>query len=150
MQILLVDDIEDTRDLYSKAFALMGHQAQTACSGWEALDIMSHSRFDAVVMDVQMPGMSGWQVLEIMRQLPRGADVPVVMFTAHNSEIDNIRAGNARAQALVRKPITPGALLDVIERVIAGRSAQDSTPLTARGWDKRPSHTRSTKGPLAS
>ncbi|MDF2440786.1 MAG: two-component system, chemotaxis family, chemotaxis protein CheY [Abditibacteriota bacterium] len=116
MHILLVDDNNDTRHLFGMAFVLAGHRAKTASNGVEALALFHQHRFDVVVLDVEMPHMSGWKVLEAMRQVPFGEQVPVILFTAYHDPSFETQAQNAGAYALLRKPIFPGSLLQVMER----------------------------------
>lgn len=130
MHILLVDDIGDTRHLFGMAFVLAGHRTKTASNGAEALALFKQHHFDAVVLDVEMPHMSGWQVLEAMREVPFGDRVPVILFTAHHDSKDEIHAKNAGAYALLRKPILPNDLLQIIEAAINESAAAPSSHIS--------------------
>jgi CheY-like chemotaxis protein len=115
MHILLVDDNQDTRELFSMAFVLAGHRTSPASSGVEAIDLFSKYRFDAVLLDLQMPGIDGWTVFEWIRQSPSGKEVPVILFSAHYDPEKEERAKKIGAYALLRKPIFPDHVLAIIE-----------------------------------
>lgn len=73
MRVLMVDDMRDARELFAFAFAQEGFYTCTASNGIEALDAVRESvePFDAIVLDIEMPQMDGWQALKAIRQLPQ-------------------------------------------------------------------------------
>ena len=118
MRILVVDDVQDTRQMFSMAFVLAGYRASAASNGAEALELVSKHRFDAVLLDIEMPKMSGWKVLEAIRQLPFGEQVPVVLFTAYHDPEKEERAKEAGAYALLRKPMLPEYVIAMVENAV--------------------------------
>jgi len=118
MHILLVDDNHDIRHLYSMAFVLEGHRAVTASSGAEALELLAQHNFDVVILDIQMPQMSGWEVMRHLQQETPSAGVPVVILTAHDEEILGIDAESVGASALMRKPMLPDMVLHVAQMAV--------------------------------
>ena len=123
MQILIVDDDEEIRRVFNVAFTSAGHQIKTAATGGEALVLVKTYQFDAVLMDVEMPTMSGWNVLEAIHHMPGGGNLPVVLFTAHGNVTSDAYAKMLGAYALLRKPVAPTEVLDVISRAIEERGA---------------------------
>lgn len=121
MHILVVDDDNNIRHLFSAAFALAGHQAKTAATGTEALELVKEHRFDAVLLDVEMPTMSGWKVLEAIQRMPVSGHLPVILFTAHENPSSDAYAKILGAYALLRKPAAPTEILEVIARAIEDR-----------------------------
>jgi CheY-like chemotaxis protein len=119
MHILVVDDVQDTRQLFSMAFVLAGHRTAAASGGAEAIELVEKHRFDAVLLDIEMPHVSGWKVLELIRQLPFGEQVPVIMFSAHHDPDKEEQAKAAGAYALLRKPMFPQHVLAFIENVVS-------------------------------
>jgi len=115
MHVLLVDDIQDTRELFDIAFVSAGHRTATASSGAQALELIAKHRFDAVVLDIEMPHMNGWEVLEVIQQLPLGEQVPVILFSAYDDLGMEERAKAAGAYALLRKPLLPKYLIAMTE-----------------------------------
>ena len=119
MHILLVDDVSDTRHLFSMAFVLAGHRTSNASSGAEALELFLKHRFDAVLLDVEMPNINGLKVLESIRQLPFGEQIPVILFSGHHDQEKEKRAKEAGAYALLRKPMLPEYVIAVVERAVS-------------------------------
>ncbi|MCA9979487.1 MAG: response regulator, partial [Anaerolineales bacterium] len=68
--VLVVDDNEINRDVLSRRITRYGHQVLTAASGREALRMMNDQNFDLVLLDIMMPDMNGYQVLERIKQDP--------------------------------------------------------------------------------
>jgi len=118
MHILLVDDVQDTRDLFSMAFVLAGHRTSNASNGPAALELVMKHRFDAVLLDIGMPHVDGWKVLELIRQLPFGEEVPVILFTGNHDEEKEERAKKVGAYALLRKPMLPEYVIAVVENAV--------------------------------
>ena len=115
MRILFVDDMPDTRDVFRLAFGISGHETRVAGTGFDAIEALRAEAFDAIVMDVEMPGMNGWETVRQMRALPNGSEVPIVMFTAYSGHEDKEKALQAGADDVLQKPMLPGELLDRLE-----------------------------------
>ncbi|MBF0426592.1 MAG: CHASE domain-containing protein [Magnetococcales bacterium] len=120
-QILLVDDSEDNRLLIKIYLANTSYRLQCAESGMVGLDMLKKTRFDLVLMDVQMPDMDGYTATKAWRQfeenegLPR---LPVIALTANALREDVISSLQAGCDAHVVKPIKKRTLLDVIQRYL--------------------------------
>jgi CheY-like chemotaxis protein len=132
MRILLVDDAQDTRTLYSLIFTLEGFETQTAKDGQEALMCLQRSRdpFNVIVLDIEMPRMDGWQALKAIRLLPQGQCVPIIMFTAFGSVETRRRALDEGANRLVHKPMLPDEMIQMLREVQApfGDKIRNCTP----------------------
>lgn len=87
--ILVVDDNPDNRDLLVRHIQRQKHSTVTAENGEEALQLLNTQPFDLVLLDIMMPGMSGFDVLEHMKSDPQLENLPVVMVSALN-ELDNV------------------------------------------------------------
>ena len=119
MHILIVDDVQDTRELFSMAFVLAGHRTATASSGAAALELVIKHRFDAILLDLKMQHVDGWKVLELIRQAPLGEKVPVILFSAHDNPDNEARARQSGAYMLLRKPMLPEYVLMIIEKAVS-------------------------------
>ena len=117
MRILFVDDLPDTRDVFRLAFGIQGHNTRLACNGREAVDAVREEKFDAVIIDVEMPEMNGFDAVRHMRQLEHGASVPIIMFTAYGDNEAQQKSSEAGADLLLHKPILPQELLTRIEQL---------------------------------
>ncbi len=116
-RVLVVDDEPEIAELVAVRLANSGYQVDKAHSGQQALDKLEVSPIDLVFLDVSMPGMTGLEALDLLRQ--RDADVAVVMMTGHGSEtivVDALRRG---ADDYLRKPFSSGEFNAVLERTLA-------------------------------
>jgi CheY-like chemotaxis protein len=120
MKILFVDDAPDTRSLFSLAFRLEGHCTQVAADGVEAVQAVEDKSFDAIVMDVEMPRMDGWEATRRIRQMPHGRNVPILVFTGYNHEDDHNKAAEVGANGVVRKPLLPKMVLSHLNQLRVG------------------------------
>lgn len=118
MKLLFVDDVRDTRDFFRFAFELENIQVRLAGDGSEAVEMVEKEDFDIIIMDVEMPQMNGWDAVERIRRLPRGANVPILMFTAHCDAESRRKSVETRANALLCKPVLPDEMLSRIEKII--------------------------------
>lgn len=109
-QILVVDDVEDNVCLLSMLLEAEGYQVDSAASGEEALAKIEASPPNLVLLDVMMPGMNGFQVIEQIRKKPQLAKLPIVLLTAH-AEVDFAKGIMVGADGFFRKPIDLDALV---------------------------------------
>lgn len=106
-RILVVDDHESNRDLLSRRLARDAHHVVTAASGADALALVEQEPFDLILLDLLMPGMNGYEVLELLKCDPRHSEIPVLMISALN-EIDSaVRCIEAGAEDYLAKPFDP-------------------------------------------
>lgn len=113
--ILIVDDNEDNRDLLSRRLTLEGYEVSLAVDGREALDRIATDSFDLVLLDVMMPNVNGFEVLEQVRKEKRPPDLPIIMVTARDRSEDIVQALRLGANDYVTKPIDTMVLLARVE-----------------------------------
>jgi DNA-binding response OmpR family regulator len=113
--ILIADDDRDVRRLIAVLLERAGYRALEAADGRQALSMLYAQRPAAVVLDVTMPGLDGWQVLERIREV---SDVPVLMLTAQGEELHRVRGLRAGADDYVPKPFGRQELLARIEALL--------------------------------
>src|SRR5688572_659471 len=90
--LLVVDDDAMNRDVLSRRLARSGYSVLTADCGAQALEMVNSHRFDAVLLDVMMPGMSGVEALRRLRQSRSMSELPVIMVTANTRSEDVVQA----------------------------------------------------------
>ena len=115
-RILFVDDDTDSLETYVKAVSLADHHADVASSALEGWDLIKEKSYDLIFVDLNIPGMSGFELLEKTRNNDKTKMVPVVIISAmpEDNLVDEvIKAG---AQLFLEKPIALVKLLSVIER----------------------------------
>ena len=117
--MLSVDDDPSIRQLVQDTLELDGHEVSTAADGYEALRVLETSKPDLVVLDVMMPGKSGWEVLEAIRQDPRLARTPVVLLTARDLPHDVQRGKELGASAVMSKPFEPDELSSTVAALLS-------------------------------
>lgn len=110
-RLLVVDDNENNRDMLSRRLQRQGYDAEVAADGKEALQKIEAGVYDAVLLDVMMPGMSGLDVLRRIRESHSIEDLPVIMATAKGDSADIIEALDLKANDYVVKPIDFPVLL---------------------------------------
>jgi len=103
--LLIVDDNAENREVLGRRLARRGHAITEAEDGASALALVARQRFDLVLLDVNMPGMDGFEVLRALRQTHSAADLPVIMATARDASEDIVRALELGANDYVTKPI---------------------------------------------
>jgi DNA-binding response OmpR family regulator len=113
--ILIADDDADVRRLIAGLLERAGHGVVEASDGREALKLLYARRPCLVLLDVTMPGLDGWQVLERVREV---SDVPVLMLTALGEELDRVRGLRAGADDYVAKPFGRQELLARVEALL--------------------------------
>src|SRR5919109_3015082 len=126
-RVLVVDDEADIRGLVRELLRRAGHDVIEATDGESGLKLFYAERPDLVVLDVSMPGLDGWQVLERIREL---SDVPVLMLTARAGELEKVRGLRAGADDYVTKPFARQELLARVDanlrRARVAREAPDA------------------------
>jgi DNA-binding response OmpR family regulator len=120
--ILIADDDADVRRLIGALLERAGYSVLEAPDGREALKLLYARHPALVVLDVKMPRLDGWQVLERIREV---SDVPVLMLTTQGEELDRVRGLQAGADDYVPKPFGRQELLARVEALLrrAGRPA---------------------------
>lgn len=119
--VLIVDDEPDILLFVRINLELAGHTVRTAADGVEALESVRSEPPDVVVLDVMMPKIDGWSVLAQMKADDDEAvrTIPVVMLTALSDDVDQVRGAIEGAVRYLSKPVTPDALVDAVEDVLA-------------------------------
>jgi CheY-like chemotaxis protein len=128
--VLIVEDNEDNLFTLRQMLAPFAFDIVTASTGRQAIEICRREMPDLVIMDVQMPGMSGLQATGAIRALSGGEKVPVLALTAQAMSGDRERILDAGTDAYLAKPVPPRELRETVARLIAARQA-DETPAVA-------------------
>ena len=126
--VMVVEDDADIRRLVTVLIERAGHRVRGVGDGHEALRVLYADRPDIVILDIGLPGMDGWQVLERVRDL---SDVPVLMLTAQGDELDKVRGLRAGADDFVTKPFGRQELVARVEALLRrrGRAAAEEVEI---------------------
>lgn len=107
-QILIVDDEEDIRDVVRVSLEeFAGWQAIAAISGLEALQIAKTEALDAILMDISMPDMDGFQLCKELQTDPKTQNIPVIVLTAKVLPSDRQRFAELNVAGMITKPFDP-------------------------------------------
>lgn len=110
-RILVVDDEPEIVALVAYHLAKAGYRVSTAASGQDAVEMARRDRPSLVVLDLMLPGMSGFDVLEQLRLDDSTRDIAVIMLTARREEPDRIRGLSLGADDYLTKPFSPAELV---------------------------------------
>ena len=115
MRILAIDDDRDLREFYRVFLQEVGHEALVAADGMEALVLARQEVPDAIVLDLGLPGMDGYEVLQELQSDPTTRDIPIVIVTAHPIAKGIDLAG---VVGVLRKPYDVPLLALTLERAV--------------------------------
>jgi len=120
-RVLVVEDVPSLQRLLVLMLQKAGHEVLTADNGLDAIEISSHEPLDAVLMDIQMPGLNGLEATRAIRSREAGSGhhLPIVAVTAHALAGDASSCHEAGADEYLRKPIDLDELMRVLARLIA-------------------------------
>ena len=128
-RVLVVDDNSDGAEMLAVCLRELGHDVCIALDGVEALELARGFSPALVFLDLGLPGLSGYEVIERIRQIPGCAGVPIVAVTGYARESDRARTREAGFSAHVAKPIDVARLGSIVEEMIG---AAATLPLAAR------------------
>lgn len=121
-QILVIDDNADLLQMMRLILQERGpHEVTLTADGADGLSRALSSPPDLAIIDVMMPGITGYDVVRRMREQPKTADIPILILTARGQMIDRQTALQAGADDHMAKPVVPQALLDKVEELLAAR-----------------------------
>jgi len=138
-RVLVAEDNEVNQKVAARILEKLGYQAEVAENGKEALEACARTRYDAVLMDGQMPGMDGFEATRRIREREReagGPRLPIVAMTASAMKGDREKCLEAGMDDYVSKPVTPEALEAVLRRWVgapAGSAEKAAVAATASG-----------------
>jgi CheY-like chemotaxis protein len=108
--VLLVEDDDDTRNMYAASLEMFGFNVRQARNGAEAVAIAPALKPHAILMDLAMPHMDGFEATRRLKSDPETAPIPIVVLTAFTSPADCERALGAGANDFLAKPCDPDAV----------------------------------------
>jgi len=124
IRLLLVDDESDFLSVYARRFARRNVDVSTAFSGKQAIEAVKAARFDAVVLDVMMPGMSGIETLKKIKGIAPG--LPVIILTGHANSEALIQGMGCGAFDYMLKPVGTDELYFKVLDAIKNRQVESA------------------------
>jgi two-component system, cell cycle response regulator DivK len=132
LRVLVVDDYDDSRELYSEYLRVLGYEVQSASDGDAALRCALHDRCDLIVLDLALPQLDGLTVLRLLRANSSTRHVPVIILSAsvgRQIQEDAIAAG---ASVFLSKPCLPEDLDKAIRDVLDAGLSVEADPRDSR------------------
>ena len=120
-KILIVEDNPQNMRLIEMVLKARDYALLKATDGEEALDIATRERPDLIIMDIQLPKMSGLEVTKRLRQMPEFSHIPIIALTAYAMKGDEEKFIEAGCDAYLSKPINTRELPKVIAGMLSGR-----------------------------
>jgi two-component system, cell cycle response regulator DivK len=119
--VLIVDDLADQREMYAGYLRHEGFQVVEASNGFEAIGMAVDLLPDAVVMDLAMPGLDGFDCTRVLKAMSLTRRIPVLAVTAHGEHLPAEWATTAGCDGFLRKPVLPSRLATEIELLLFRR-----------------------------
>ncbi len=119
--VLLVDDEPDQVEMYQLALEFSDFEVVAAYTGADAVARARDHQPAAIVLDLRMPDMTGWEVCDALKTDPRTEDIPVIILTAAASPTLSRQAAASGCAAYLLKPCSPDRLIRTLREVIAPR-----------------------------
>ena len=122
--LLVVDDNEMNRDILSRRLRKHGYDVVTAVDGADALAMVDAQEFALVLLDIEMPGLSGLEVLKTLRERRSTIQLPIIMVTARQESADIVNALNCGANDYLAKPVDLAIAVARIQTQLARKQAE--------------------------
>ena len=117
--VLVVDDFQDNREMFAEFLAISGFRVAQAANGREALERAFDLVPDAILMDLSLPELDGWEATRRLKRDPRTSHIPVVALTGHVLADHAREAKDAGCDGFLAKPCLPEVLVVELRRVLA-------------------------------
>lgn len=119
-RIIIVDDDEIIAEIASDALSEAGHMVSAVYDGTDAMEAITGGDPDLVILDYNLPGKTGMQLLRELRMLPHANEIPVMMLTARGGRLLKIRAEETGADDYIVKPFDPTDLVARVDALLLG------------------------------
>lgn len=110
-RILIVDDEEVIRKFLKIHLSKLGYEVTEAEDGEKAIEKIGGGKFDLIICDVMMPKKSGWEVIKEVKSNPELNEIPIILLTAKNDDVDMFKGYELGANYYMTKPFTKDQLL---------------------------------------
>lgn len=130
---MLADDSEATQQIVTLAFKESSCQVICLANGVDVLDYVSHSPVDIMLIDVDLPGIDGYQLCEILHQDKQTSDLPIVLLGSIRCPVDEEKARGLEYSAKLEKPFETIHLEQLVESLLPGTSRESSRTSVVSG-----------------
>lgn len=127
-KILIIDDDDNIREVVCEILEVLGHKVKSTSTGEEGIKLYKEEKFDLVITDLGMPGMSGWEVTRVCKSLK--PSVPVMMISGWGNQIDEEMVNQSKLDGVLAKPFEIIKIKNMVQNVLA-KSLQASADTPA-------------------
>jgi len=117
-KVLIVEDNKMNMELATDLLTLLGHDVLQASTGFDAIALLRDTKPDLILMDLQLPGLSGFDLTRSLKRDPRTRDIPITAMTADAMKEDAERAFEAGCSGYIPKPIECDQFRQVVDEVL--------------------------------
>lgn len=132
MKVLVVDDNPLNLKLFADTLSMKGFEVLVARNGVEALEVLGSVVPDIILLDLYMPGMSGFRFANEVSKNPKYQNIPIIVVSASSSVYDVKEMASYNIKAYLVKPVSPTKLLETIKKVIVGKEVEELYSVTFR------------------
>jgi CheY-like chemotaxis protein len=132
-RLMLADDSEATQKIVTLAFKDTNYQVICLSNGVDVLEYISHSPVDIMLIDVDLPGIDGYQLCETMLKDPQTADLPVVLLGSIKCPVDEDRVRDYPSSAKLEKPFETSQLLELVDQLLSDQGQQSFISRSDKG-----------------
>jgi CheY-like chemotaxis protein len=126
--VLIIEDYQDCCDLYGTYLGLIGFRVLTASNGLEGIRLAAEARPDVILMDLNLPGIDGYETTRRLKNNDATRNIPVVALTAENlPRAEWLR--RAGFELAIAKPVLPEIVGDVVASVVRGRTGENQVAM---------------------
>jgi CheY-like chemotaxis protein len=122
-KVLLVEDNEDNRIVYSTILQHFGYIVMEALNGEEGIAKARAERPDLILMDISIPVIDGWEATQVLKRDPETRGIPIIALTAHALASDREKAMEVGCDSYLAKPCEPKAVVSEVEKFIGKGNA---------------------------
>ncbi|MEO8164726.1 MAG: response regulator, partial [Betaproteobacteria bacterium] len=116
-RLLVVDDHRENADTMTMLLVALGHDVQTAYAGPQAIELASQYQPQAILLDIGLPGMNGYEVARELRKAPQGAQTLLIAVSGYGQDEDRRRSREAGFDHHLVKPVDPAQLARIIDNL---------------------------------
>jgi len=131
-RVLVVDDVADAADSLATLLMLWGYEVRVAYGGTAALETASTFGPQVVTVDLGMPGVNGFRLVECLRNLPGVVNAAVIAVTGHDEEACRVRGRELKFAAYLLKPVDPDLLQNLLAQFVGKRLRPKVPPFCTR------------------
>lgn len=117
-RILVVDDEPEILEVIESRLEANGYDVVTATDGVQAAERLKQARPELIILDIMMPRVDGFKVLEVLKAHPQTSEIPIIMLTSKGETSNILKAQEMKAADYLIKPFKPEELLKVVKRYL--------------------------------